>query len=40
MPIGCRKNLSQSELTDCKVITIEGENKIKFGGEPGSLSMF
>jgi hypothetical protein len=39
MLIVCNKNLSQSDLTDCKIITIEGEEKV-FGGEPGSLSMF
>jgi hypothetical protein len=27
MLIVCRKNLSQSDLTDCKIITIEGEEK-------------
>jgi hypothetical protein len=35
----CRKNLSQSDLTDCKIITIEGEEML-FGQEPISLSMF
>jgi hypothetical protein len=25
MPIVCRKNLSQSDLTGCKIITIEEE---------------
>jgi hypothetical protein len=28
MQIVCRKNLSQSGLTDCKIITIEGEEKV------------
>jgi hypothetical protein len=28
MLIDCRKNLSQSDLTDCKIITIEGEEKV------------
>jgi hypothetical protein len=28
MLIVCRKNLSQSDLTDCKIITIEGEEKV------------
>jgi hypothetical protein len=33
------KNLSQSDLMDCKIITIEGGNFI-FGEEPELLSMF
>jgi hypothetical protein len=37
--IVCRKNLSQSDRMDCKIITIEGEKKVFFGGKPGSLSM-
>jgi hypothetical protein len=28
MPIVCRKNLNQSDLTDCKIKTIEGEEKV------------
>jgi hypothetical protein len=28
MPIVCRKNLNQSDLTDCKIIPIEGEDKV------------
>jgi hypothetical protein len=28
MLIVCRKNLSQSDLMDCKIITIEGEEKV------------
>jgi hypothetical protein len=27
MLIVCRKNLNESERTDCKIITIEGEDK-------------
>jgi hypothetical protein len=34
MPIVCKKNLNQSDLTDCKIITIEGEEKVFFGREP------
>jgi hypothetical protein len=34
MPIGCRKYLSQSDLPDCKIIAIEGEEKVFFGEEP------
>jgi hypothetical protein len=26
--IGYRKNLNQSDLTDCKIIAIEGEEKV------------
>jgi hypothetical protein len=32
MLIVCRKNLSQSDLTDCKIITIEGEEKVFWWG--------
>jgi hypothetical protein len=39
MQMVCRNNLSQSDQTDCKVITIEEEEKV-FGVEPGLLSMF
>jgi hypothetical protein len=28
MLIVCRKNLSQGDLMDCKIITIEGEEKV------------
>jgi hypothetical protein len=28
MLIVCRKNLSQSDLTDCKIIIIEGEERV------------
>jgi hypothetical protein len=31
--IVCRKNLSQSDHTNCKIITFEGKEK-GFGGEP------
>jgi hypothetical protein len=40
MLIVCRKNLSQSDLTDYKIITIDGKEKVFFGEEPRSLSMF
>jgi hypothetical protein len=40
MLIVCKQNLSQSDRTDCKIITIEGEKKALFGGESGLLSMF
>jgi hypothetical protein len=39
MLVDCRRNLSQSDLMECKIITIEKKEKV-FGGEPGSLSMF
>jgi hypothetical protein len=35
----CRKSLSQSGLTDCNIITIEGEEMF-FSEEPIMLSMF
>jgi hypothetical protein len=28
MLIDCRKNLNQRDLTDCKIITIEGGKKV------------
>jgi hypothetical protein len=39
MLIVCRKNLNQSDYMDCKIITIEGEEK-KIGKEPWLFSMF
>jgi hypothetical protein len=39
MQIVCRKNLNQSDHSDCKIITFEGKGKV-FGGEPELLSMF
>jgi hypothetical protein len=36
----CKKGLTQTYLTDCKTITIEGEEKIFFGGLLQLLSMF
>jgi hypothetical protein len=38
MLIVCTKNLNQSDLTDCKIITIKGEKRSIFSGEPGLLS--
>jgi hypothetical protein len=32
MLIVCRKNLSESDCTDCKIITIEGEEKVFWWG--------
>jgi hypothetical protein len=32
MLIVCRKNLSQSDNMDCKIITIEGEEKVFWEG--------
>jgi hypothetical protein len=32
MLIVCRKNLSQSDVTDCKIIAIEGEEKVFWWG--------
>jgi hypothetical protein len=34
MVIVCRKNLSQSDLMDCKIITIEGEENVFLVGSP------
>jgi hypothetical protein len=39
MLVVCRKNLNQSDLMDCKIIIIEGEEKAFFGGEPLLLSI-
>jgi hypothetical protein len=39
MPIVCRKNLSQSDLTDCKIITIEGEEKVFLVGNKGRFTL-
>jgi hypothetical protein len=32
MLLVCRKNLSQSDRTDCKIITFEGEEKVFWWG--------
>jgi hypothetical protein len=40
MLIVCRKNLSQSDLTDCKIITIEGEEKVFLVGSHGCFQCF
>jgi hypothetical protein len=40
MTIVCRKNLNQSNLMDCKIITIEREEKVFFCDEPRLLSIF
>ena len=34
MPIVCRKNLNQNVHMDCKIITLEEEEKVLFGEEP------
>jgi hypothetical protein len=34
MLIVCRKNLSQGDLTACKIIPIEGEEKVLLVGSP------
>ena len=34
MPIMCRKNLNQNDLMNCKIITLEREEKVFFGEEP------
>jgi hypothetical protein len=40
MLIDYKKNLSQRDLMDCKIITIEGEKKSFFGRLIWLLSMF
>jgi hypothetical protein len=37
MLIVCRKNLNQSDLMDCKIITIEGEEKVFLVGTQGAM---
>jgi hypothetical protein len=38
--IVCRKNLTQSDLTDCKIITIEEEENIFLVGSLGCFQCF
>jgi hypothetical protein len=40
MLIVCRKNVSQSDHMDCKIITIEGEEKVFFVGSHGCFQCF
>jgi hypothetical protein len=40
MLIVCRKNLSQSDHMDCKIITIEGEEKGFLVGSHGCFQCF
>jgi hypothetical protein len=40
MPIVCRKKLSQSDHMDCKIITIEGEEKVFLVGSHGGFQCF
>jgi hypothetical protein len=40
MLIVCRKNLNQSDLMGCKIITIEGEEKVFLVGCPDSYQCF
>jgi hypothetical protein len=40
MLIVCRKNLTQSDLTDCKIITIEGKEKVFLVGSPNCYQCF
>jgi hypothetical protein len=40
IPVVCRKNSSQRDCTDWRIITIEGEEKVIFVGVAGLLSMF
>jgi hypothetical protein len=40
MLIVCRKNLSENDLTDCKIITIEKEERVSLVGSPGCFQCF
>jgi hypothetical protein len=40
MLIACRKNLSQSDLMDCNIITIEGEENFFLLGSLGCFQYF
>ena len=40
IPIVCRKNLTQSDCTDCKIVTIEKEEKVFFGGDIDNVLKF
>jgi hypothetical protein len=40
MLIVCKQNLNQSDHTDCKIITIEGEEKAFLVGNPGCFQCF
>jgi hypothetical protein len=40
MLIVCRKNLSQIDLTDCKIITIEKEGNTFLVGSPNCCQYF
>jgi hypothetical protein len=40
MLIDCRKILSQSDFMDCKIITIEGEEKVFLVGCPDHCQRF
>jgi hypothetical protein len=40
MLIVCRKNLNQSDLMDCKIITFEGDEKVLLVGSPGCCQCF
>jgi hypothetical protein len=40
MLIVCKKNLSQSDLMDCKIITFQGEEKVFLVGSHGYFQCF
>jgi hypothetical protein len=40
IPIVCRKNLTQSHHTDCKIVTIEEEEKVFFCGDIDNVLKF
>jgi hypothetical protein len=40
IPTICRKNLTQSDFMDCKIATIEGEEKVCLVGNPNRCQYF
>jgi hypothetical protein len=40
MQIVCRKYLNQSDFMDCKIIAIEGEEKVLLIGNPSCFQCF
>jgi hypothetical protein len=40
MVIVCKKNLNQSGLTNCKILTIEGEENVFLVGSPSFFEGF
>jgi hypothetical protein len=40
IPVVCRKNLNQSDHTDCKIITIDGNKRVSFVKSPDCCQCF